>query len=341
LGSFDLGENVRIHKAMSRRQFFKSIERAIATMYTEATNNFVTAAWRTQKKAPWDFLHSYLYARWPYHYIAIGRGDHPIAKKLVLALRTWRRLVPNKKSNPSPRPSPTQATGTTADIYHGKVMPLDSAQEMVMVNEPINLPDLEQVIPYVRARAIIQQNPDHILLVKCPCRMAVNDPCLPLDVCMVIGEPFASFTLQHYPSRARWITQEEACGILEREDARGRVHHAFFSEMMLGRFFAICNCCACCCTAMKAQRRGTPMLASSGFIAQIDEGTCNDCEDCGVYCQFGALGLVNGSNMVEEDLCMGCGVCVGKCPEGAISLRLEPEKGKPLEIYDLIANNPI
>lgn len=83
------------------------------------------------------------------------------------------------------------------------------------------------------------------------------------------------------------------------------------------------------------------MLASSGFIAQIDEGTCNDCEDCGVYCQFGALGLVNGSNMVEEDLCMGCGVCVGKCPEGAISLRLEPEKGKPLEIYDLIANNPI
>jgi hypothetical protein len=107
-----------------------------------------------------------------------------------------------------------------------------------MVDEPINLPDLEQVIPYVRARAIIQQNPDHILLVKCPCRMSKEDPCLPLEACLVIGEPFASFTLQHYPSRARWITQEEACTILEEEDARGRVHHAFFSEMMLGRLFA-------------------------------------------------------------------------------------------------------
>jgi hypothetical protein len=77
---------------------------------------------------------------------------------------------------------------------------------------------------------------------------------------MVIGEPFAEFVLQHYPSRARRITQEEACDILEMEDARGRVHHAFFSEMMLGRFFAICNCCSCCCTAIIAHQNGTPMI---------------------------------------------------------------------------------
>jgi Fe-S-cluster-containing hydrogenase component 2 len=58
------------------------------------------------------------------------------------------------------------------------------------------------------------------------------------------------------------------------------------------------------------------------------------------------LELENGSCHVEEEICMGCGVCVGKCPEGAISLRLEPARGKPLEIFDLIAeargvlNNP-
>jgi Pyruvate/2-oxoacid:ferredoxin oxidoreductase delta subunit len=188
----------------------------------------------------------------------------------------------------------------------------------------------------VRARAIIQQNPDHILLVKCPCRMAKDDPCLPLDVCLVIGEPFASFTLQHYPSRARWISQEEACIIMAEENARGRVHHAFFSEMMLGRLFAICNCCACCCTAMRAHRRGTPMLASSGYIAQIDDLKCVACSDCVEYCQFAALGLVNGSNSVDEELCLGCGVCVSKCTQGAISLRLEPSRGVPLEINSLI-----
>jgi ferredoxin len=156
---------------------------------------------------------------------------------------------------------------------------------------------------------------------------------------MVIGEPFASFTLQHYPSMARWITQEEACAILEKEDERGRVHHAFFSEMMLGRFFAICNCCACCCTAMSAYSRGTPMLASSGYISQIDEFLCNVCGECEEFCQFRALGSSNGSTSVNEVLCMGCGVCVGKCPEGAISLRREPSKGIPLEIHKLIENS--
>jgi Pyruvate/2-oxoacid:ferredoxin oxidoreductase delta subunit len=248
----------------------------------------------------------------------------------------WKRIKPIKKSQKKVRLSPKQATGTIADIYHGKAMPLNQIRELVMINEPINLPDLEQVIPYVRARAIILQNPDHILLVKCPCRISKKDPCLPLDVCMVIGEPFAALVFQHYPSRARWITQEEACRILDREDARGRVHHAFFSEMMLGRFFGICNCCSCCCSAMSAQRRGTPMLASSGYVAQIDKAVCISCNECEGSCQFGALELMNGSMSVDGKLCMGCGVCVNKCAQSAISLRLEPSKGIPLQIHNLI-----
>jgi len=309
--------------------------------FSPATKQFVREAWKSQKKVPWDFLHSYVYARWPYLYISFTKGEHPIVRKLRPLSQAWQRIRPTSRPQKRLPPSPWQATGTAADIYHGKVLPLKPAKKLVLINEPINLPDLEQVIPYIRARAIIQQNPDHILLVKCPCRLAKDDPCLPLDVCMVIGEPFASFTLQHYPSRARWIAQEEACAILEREDARGRVHHAFFSEMMLGRFFAICNCCSCCCTAMAAHQRGTPMLASSGYVAQVNEGKCTTCNACEEYCQFGALGLVNGSNKVDQELCMGCGVCVSKCSEGAISLRLEPSKGTPLQIFDLMAEEQL
>ncbi len=141
----------------------------------------------------------------------------------------------------------------------------------------------------MRARALIQGNPDHILLVKCPCRMSKEDPCLPIDVGLVIGEPYASFILQHYQSRARKISQEEACSILEKEDARGRVHHAFFSEMMLGRFFAICNCCSCYCIAMEAHKRGPPMLASSCYVAHVDELRCSACCICEPFCQYGAL----------------------------------------------------
>jgi hypothetical protein len=146
---------------------------------SSATRDFVTAAWRAQKKAPWDFLHSYLYARWPYLYIAFARGDHPLAKVLTAFMQACQRIIRQDKLEAIPRPSPTQATATSADIYHGKVMLKEHAQELVLVNEPINIHDLEQVVPYVRARAIIQQNPDHILLVKCPAGWQGMTPACP------------------------------------------------------------------------------------------------------------------------------------------------------------------
>jgi Pyruvate/2-oxoacid:ferredoxin oxidoreductase delta subunit len=255
-----------------------------------------------------------------------------------------KRLLPGKrlqKMRKFRQLSFTQPTGTMADIYHGKVMTLETAQDLVMVNEPINLPDLEQVIPYVRARAIIQDNPDHILLMQCPCRLSRENPCMPLDVCLVIGQPFVDFTQQHYPSRGRRITQQEAYDLLERENRRGRVHHAFFTAMMLGRFFAICNCCSCCCTALKSHQRGIPTLASSGYVSQFNADLCISCDPRLDYCQFGALENKSGTCEVDEEKCMGCGVCVARCPENARSLRREITKGEPLEIFTLLKNGSL
>jgi Pyruvate/2-oxoacid:ferredoxin oxidoreductase delta subunit len=284
----------------------------------------------------WDFIHGYVYGRWPYLYIGIGKGQHPIVKTLKPIFRIWGKLFPKKDDGVTRIPSVTQASGTTADGYHGKVTPLEQAKRLVTINEPISIEDLEQVIPYVRARAIIQENPEKIIVIECPCRSAMSNPCLPLDVCLIIGEPFASFVSEHHPKRSRWITQEEAIRILEEEDARGHVHHAFFKDAMLGRFYAICNCCSCCCGAMNAHKNGTPMLASSGYVAEIDEDTCQSCFTCGDYCQFGAIDYSNGVGHVDETLCMGCGICVDKCPDEAITLRRESSKGIPLEILKLM-----
>jgi Na+-translocating ferredoxin:NAD+ oxidoreductase RNF subunit RnfB len=101
---------------------------------------------------------------------------------------------------------------------------------------------------------------------------------------------------------------------------------------MLERFYAICNCCECCCGAMQAQRSGTPMLASSGYVAQVDEDLCIGCEDCISYCQFHALEIQDAYNHVVYESCMGCGICVSKCDQGALSLARDAAKGTPLEI---------
>jgi ferredoxin len=218
------------------------------------------------------------------------------------------------------------------------VVPLEAARQLVMVNEALTLPDLEHIIPYPRARDLILRNPDHIVVIDCPCRSAREHPCLPLDVCLVVGEPFASFVVQHHPEKARRISSQEAVEILQAEDARGHVHHAFFKDAMLNRFYAICNCCSCCCGAMQAQRRGSPMLISSGYVAKVDQEICLGCGECESTCQFEAIAVPDGTAQVDESACMGCGICVEHCPNQALSLQREASKGEPLEILELIAS---
>lgn len=296
-----------------------------------STREFIKEARKVSGYSFFDFLHGYVYGRWPYLYIGIGVGEHPLSKWLAPLSGWFNNLVTKRKPAES-----EEAKIGFADTYHGKAVPLKTAKQLVTINEEIQIPDLEQVIPYKRARSIIMKNPDHIVALDCPCRSARENPCLPLDVCLIVGDPFASFIREHHPDRSRWITRDEAMDILQAEDERGHVHHAFFKDAMLERFYAICNCCECCCGAMHAHRTGTPMLASSGFVAQVDEFVCTGCENCSEYCQFHALEVVDGVTHVIYENCMGCGVCVSKCDYEAISLVADESKGVPLEIRSLM-----
>ncbi len=290
-------------------------------LISASTRAFCHEARRTPGYSLFDWLHGYVYARWPYLYIGIGTGEHPLARAFGPLLRLWRRLFPRRGGDGRP---------TFADGYHGKVVPLSAAAQLVTIAEDVDLGDLEQIIPYALARDLVLRHPDHIVALECPCRAARTSPCLPLDVCLIVGEPFASFVVEHHPRRARWITPGEAVEILRAEDERGHVHHAFFKDAMLGRFYAICNCCACCCGAMQAHQHGTPMLASSGYISVVETERCAGCGTCASFCQFHAISTNDGHTVVDPAACMGCGVCVAHCPQEAISLQRDPTKGEPL-----------
>jgi len=76
---------------------------------------------------------------------------------------------------------------------------------------------------------------------------------------------------------------------------------------------------------------GTPMVASSGYVAQVDETLCTDCTNCKDACPFGAI-RVDGTAFVNREACMGCGVCVGQCSNAAMSLVRDERKGVPLDV---------
>jgi ferredoxin len=305
---------------------------------SSSTMALIREARRTPGYGLFDWLHGYVYGRWIYLYIGIGTGEHPLAKSFVRARQLWLRAFP-REPQPSMSHVTSEAPGerpmTFADTYHGKVVTLESATKLISVQQEVRLTDLEHVIPYALARDIVIKHPDHIVAIDCPCRAARPNPCLPLDVCLIVGEPFASFATEHHPTRARSITSAEAAEILSAEHERGHVHHAFFKDAMLGRFYAICNCCSCCCGAMNAQRHGVPMLASSGYVAEVDPSECVACGSCQERCQFGAISM-NGHAVVDAAECMGCGVCVSQCPQEAMSLVRDESRGVPLELDELM-----
>jgi MinD superfamily P-loop ATPase len=72
-------------------------------------------------------------------------------------------------------------------------------------------------------------------------------------------------------------------------------------------------------------------------IIKIDQDKCVGCGLCASACHQGAIGIVDGkAKLLSEDYCDGLGKCLPACPVGAISLE-EREAAK----YDSTAKNKV
>jgi Pyruvate/2-oxoacid:ferredoxin oxidoreductase delta subunit len=254
-----------------------------------------------------SILHGYIYACWIYPYLNL------------LINYIFPRLGPRGKK-------------WCSDRYHGKVLTTEHAKAIIAIDQDIPLRDLEQIIPYPIARDLVLKGPPDVAVYECPCRHARANPCQPIQVCMAIGQPFVDFLLEHYPKVSRRLAQSEALELLEAEHERGHLHSAWFKDACLDRFYSICNCCGCCCLGVEAMvKYDTPMVASSGYVVQVDETLCTACATCEDACPFKAI-QVNEKSVVNWEACMGCGVCVGQCPNEALSLVRDERKGIPLDV---------
>lgn len=252
-------------------------------------------------------LHGYIYMRWQKLYVRI----------LI-------NLI-------GPRASQS-AIKWCANQYHSKVLTEPQVRTLITVNENIPLQDLEQVIPYPVARNIVLSASPKITVYECGCRLARQNPCTPTQVCMFIGEPFASFILEHHPTESKALSQTEALDLIKSEHERGHIHTAWFKNVMLDRLYVICNCCKCCCGGIEIMvKNGIPVMASSGYVAKVDEVLCAACGTCIDSCPFGALSLEIHA-VIAWDRCMGCGVCVDQCSNGALLLIRDEQKGEPLDV---------
>ena len=67
-----------------------------------STRAWIAEARKTPGYSLLDFVHGYLYGRWPYLYIGIGKGDHPLSKRLAPAFGWINSLITKRKPGESP-----------------------------------------------------------------------------------------------------------------------------------------------------------------------------------------------------------------------------------------------
>lgn len=214
-------------------------------------------------------------------------------------------------------------------------------QEPVLTNE-----NTLHILDYERASHIVEEA-EYIGLGTCYCRhkmLHAGHPCeinAPLDVCLTFGNVARS--LAEHGGYARLIDKAEAMDALERSYDHNLVQ---IGENVRENPAFICNCCGCCCEALQAARRFSPMqpVATTNYIPTVKEETCVGCGKCEKACPIFAIsvkemameaasesssesqgaGKKKKKAVVDTEICLGCGVCARNCPTKAIELQRRP-----------------
>ena len=198
-------------------------------------------------------------------------------------------------------------------------------QEPVLTNDKTN-----HILDYERATHIIEEA-KYIGVGTCYCRHRmyhVGHPCeinAPWDVCLTFDNVARS--LAEHGEYARLISKEEAMDVLERSYESNLVQ---IGENVREHPAFICNCCGCCCEALQAARKFSPMqpVATTNYIPVINDDKCVSCGKCAKVCPILAVSMeetqAEDKNkkhpVIDKEICLGCGVCARNCPTKAIAL---------------------
>lgn len=196
------------------------------------------------------------------------------------------------------------------------------------------LDDRRRILPYEDVLNLLLQQ-ERFAVAHCACRHRANmdpsaTPCKhETETCLHFGR-LADYIVKN--SLGREITREESEEILARSAEAGLVHAVSNWQRDVD---TICNCCMCCCVYFQAfhvLRHGSAMNASAYEVHTRPE-SCRGCGVCVKRCPMGALRLEahplaentrGKASVPDRDLCIGCGVCAHGCPTQSLSLKRRP-----------------
>ena len=112
-----------------------------------------------------------------------------------------------------------------------------------------------------------------IFLGPCTCRAVFHKCDNPINTEIVVGLTQNVF-LEERPNDYRQITKQEAKDILRQCHQRGLIHTIIKCRQ---DFYAICNCCSCCCVPMRLSREygiGNALSRSQDIVQEFKDYQC-------------------------------------------------------------------
>jgi ferredoxin len=207
-----------------------------------------------------------------------------------------------------------------------------SVHRVIPVREAI--PFELEVYPYEQASELVG-NAKSWGVRDCICRVQqklIGKGCdRPIENCLSFAPVEGAYD---HGGVTRPITVEDAFRILREAQEAGLVYTS--GNYRDGNHY-ICTCCTCCCGVLRGVAEvGMPTaVARSDFYNVVDAELCIGCGDCVERCQFGALSVPDDLCTVDYARCVGCGLCVTVCPVEALHLERRPEGETPLPPVDL------
>ena len=245
---------------------------------------------------------------------------------------------------------------TTGKVYGGVAT---KTYKYSPANLSIELP-MQGVMPNEQIGAIVAAT-TQIAVAHCPCRMSAKilgrtDCPHSLEVCLKYDE-MAEYVIDQGLARA--ISEDEANHILKRSEKEGLVHMVDNAQ---GQVKHTCNCCGHYCWNVGIiRRRKIPRdhLMAVYFIRETELEECIGCGNCAKICPVDAVNMVEGGALkgveggalkgveggalkrvderprVDENWCIGCGVCAVSCPADVISIKRRINDAAPESFDDL------
>lgn len=159
------------------------------------------------------------------------------------------------------------------------------------------------------------------------------------EICISLGTA-ARFMVRRGFAEKRSV--DELLAILDKARSLNLTH---ITDNIRHKPSFICNCCSCCCELMGGVMQGFPCgVAKAPYTLQIDEESCIGCGLCWKNCNVGAIEGIpledDPKKMmahVSKQKCLGCGACISACPTDSLALKPVERPETPMRKRDLFA----